>query len=69
MISEINILGVFVPPLLVFTLLSICVLAVLRKALAWSGAYRLFWHRPLVDAALLVIITACVTAYVPRYLS
>jgi hypothetical protein len=69
MISEMNILGVFVPPLLVFTLLSLCVLAVLRHLLQWLGAYRLLWHRALVDVALLVIIMAGVTAYLPRWLS
>ncbi len=69
MISEMNIFGVFVPPLLVFILISLCALAVLRRVLAWAGAYRLLWHRPLVDMSLLVIILALVTAYFPRWTS
>jgi hypothetical protein len=64
-----NIFGVFVPPLLVFILISLCVLAVLRHLLTWTGAYRLLWHRPLVDMSLLIIILALVTAYFPRWTS
>jgi hypothetical protein len=64
-----NLFGVFVPPLLVFTVLSLGILAVLRRLLSWCGAYRLVWHRPLVDVALLVIILAVVTAYLPGWIS
>jgi hypothetical protein len=68
MTTEMNIFGVFVQPLLVFLLVSLALLAVLRRLLNWTGAYRFVWHRSLFDVALLVIILAGVTDYLPRFL-
>jgi hypothetical protein len=68
MTTEMNIFGVFVQPLLVFLLVSLALLAVLRRLLNWIGAYRFVWHRSLFDVALLVIILAGVTDYLPRFL-
>jgi phage shock protein PspC (stress-responsive transcriptional regulator) len=67
MTSEMTLFGVFVQPLLVYFVLSLCLLAVLRRVLAGLGAYRFLWHKPLVDVALLVIILAGITEFWPRW--
>lgn len=69
MIGEFNLFGVFVPTFLVYAVLAYVVLALARPLLEWIGAYRLVWHQPLVDYALLVIIMAVVVAYLPGWIS
>ena len=69
MIGELNIFGVFVPVVLPYTLVSLCLLAVLRRVLEWCGVYRLLWHRPLVDFSFLVIILAAVSAFLPHWIA
>jgi hypothetical protein len=56
MTGEIDLGGVFVTPLLVWLVLTLPVVAVVRRLLRRLGVYRLVWHRPLFDAALLVIV-------------
>ena len=68
MIGEFDVYGVFVPALLVWGLTALALTGVLRFALARIGFYRLVWHRPLVDLALLTIILAAVAAYVPHWI-
>ncbi|HEX2941752.1 MAG TPA: DUF1656 domain-containing protein [Rhodopila sp.] len=34
--------------------------ALLRRALAWAGIYRLVWHRALFDLALYVLLLGAV---------
>jgi len=66
MIGEVNFQGVFVLRFLISLVLALAITFVLRRTLAWSGAYRLVWHRPLFDLALLVIVLgAVVWASVP----
>ena len=62
MIGELDIYGVFVPALLVLIGASLLISAVVRRALAVVGFYRLVWHRPLFDLALLVLIAGGVVA-------
>lgn len=69
MIGEFDIYGVFVPALLVWGLLALALTAVLRLVLRGIGFYRLVWHRPLVDLALLVIVLAAVTAFLPQWIA
>jgi len=66
MIGEIDIYGVFVPSLLVWVLASLPLTAVLRRLLRSFGLYRLVWHRPLFDFALLVIVVGAVVAVSKR---
>ncbi len=56
MIGEVNFDGVFVLRALVLLVFALAATAVLRRLLLWCGAYRLVWHRPLFDLALLVIV-------------
>lgn len=62
MIGEVNIYGVFVPPLLVWVGAALPLTAVLRRLLRIVGFYRFVWHRPLFDFALLVIVLGVVVA-------
>jgi hypothetical protein len=62
MIGEINVYGVFVPILLLCVGAALPLTAGLRLLLRWLGFYRLVWHRPLFDLALLVIVLGGVVA-------
>jgi Protein of unknown function (DUF1656) len=66
MIGEIDLFGVFLPPLLVWLGFSLVLSAGLRWALGRAGLYRYIWHRPLFDLALLVILTGAVSYAVTR---
>ncbi|HUN39439.1 MAG TPA: DUF1656 domain-containing protein [Acetobacteraceae bacterium] len=66
MIGEFNVYGVFVPPLLVWVGAALPLTAVVRRVLRWSGFYRLVWHRPLFDLALLVMVVGAVVAVATR---
>jgi hypothetical protein len=56
MIGEIDIYGVFVSPLLLWLVLALVASSVIRRLLVRAGFYRIVWHRPLFDLALLVIL-------------
>jgi hypothetical protein len=67
MIREVDIYGVFVSPLLLWVLLSLPVVALLRRGLARAGFYRLVWHRPLFDLALLIIVLGGMVAVTSQW--
>jgi hypothetical protein len=69
MISEIDVYGVFIPALLVWTLVALVLMGALRRVLARAGFYRLVWHRPLVDLSLLVIVLAAVAGILPSWIA
>jgi len=69
MIGEIDVYGVFIPPLLVWIGAALPLTAALRRLLRWSGFYRFVWHRPLFDFALLVIVLAAVVAVSTRWVA
>jgi len=60
MTGEIDLYGVFVPVLLADAALAFVLFSFLRLVLSVIGAYRLIWHRPLVDVSLFVIVLAAV---------
>lgn len=62
MIGESNIDGVFISAVLVSALIALGLSFVLRRLLAWVGAYRFVWHPALFDTALFVILWAAVVA-------
>lgn len=62
MTGEMDIYGVFVSPLLLWTLAALLVCALLRRGLEWTGFYRLVWHRPLFDLSLLIIVLGGIVA-------
>lgn len=61
MIGEIDLFGVFLPPLLVWLGLALLLSTALRAAFYRLGLYRYVWHRPLFDLALLIILTGAVS--------
>lgn len=67
MIGEIDVYGVFVPPLLLWVGAALPLTAVLRRVLRMAGFYRFVWHRPLFDFALLVIVLGAVVAVATRW--
>ena len=60
MIREIDIYGVFVPPMLLWVTVALPIAAVARRLLSHFGAYRFVWHRSLFDLSLLVIVLGVV---------
>ena len=62
MTGELDVYGVFVPSLLVWVVAALALTAGLRRMLRWFGFYRLVWHRPLFDLALLVIVLGAVVS-------
>jgi hypothetical protein len=68
-IGEIDLYGVFVPPLLIWLAAAFPLTAVLRRLLRWFGFYRLVWHRPLFDFAVLVIVLGAVVTASKRWVA
>jgi hypothetical protein len=58
MIKEVNLLGVYLPPMLAYLAVTAVLWLVLRHLLRRLGVYRWVWHRPLFDTALFVILLA-----------
>lgn len=69
MIGEFDLHGIFVPALLVWSVLALLANALLRRLLQHLGLYRLIWHRPLFDLALFVILLGLITALGNRILA
>jgi Protein of unknown function (DUF1656) len=67
MISEVNIYGMFVSPMLLWVGAALVTSALVRRVLGWLGFYRFVWHRPLFDLALLVILLGGVVAVQARW--
>ncbi len=56
MTGEFDIGGVFLSSVLVTALIALGLNFVLRRLLAWAGAYRFVWHPALLDTALFFIL-------------
>jgi hypothetical protein len=69
MSGEIDVYGVFIPTLLVWVGVTLPLTAGLRRMLRWFGLYRLVWHRPLFDLALLVMVLGAVVAASTRWVA
>lgn len=53
---EIDVFGIYIPPLLVCLVIAWLLTWLLSRLLIGLGFYRLVWHRPLFDVALYAII-------------
>jgi len=62
MISELNLYGMLVSPMLLWVTAAVLLSGLARRGLERIGFYRLVWHRPLFDLALLIIVLGCVVA-------
>jgi hypothetical protein len=58
MTRDLDLWGVFVPPMVLVALLALGVTLLLRFPLTWLGFYRLVWNRSLFDLALYFIVMA-----------
>jgi hypothetical protein len=56
MIAEVSIYGVYVPWLLLLSLLSLAATWGMGRMLAWLGFYRLVWHPALFNFAMFVTL-------------
>ena len=56
MIGEIDVYGLFLPPLLILAVIAWAVSAQLRRGLRAIGAYGWVWHAPLFDFAFYVLV-------------
>lgn len=66
MLNELDIYGVYLPGLLGAMLLTLALISVVRKILAWTGIYAIVWHRGLFDIALYVVLLGGVTTIYQR---
>jgi hypothetical protein len=60
MIGEIDVVGVFVPAILVLMLIAYLINLAVRTVLARIGLYRFIWHRSVFDLALYVLVLGLV---------
>ena len=69
MTGEIDVYGIFIPTLLVWVGATLPLTAGIRRMLRRFGFYRLVWHRPLFDFALLVMVLGIVFAIATRWVA
>jgi hypothetical protein len=56
MIKELDLFGVFVPPIFAYAVAAGLIWRILHDALTTLGAYRFVWHPPLFNLSLFVCI-------------
>lgn len=58
MLSEVNLAGVYVAPMMVYACVALPLFICVRRLLAAAGLLRAFWHLALFECALWLSITA-----------
>ena len=58
--GELDLFGIYVPPLMLLATLAWLIAAVLARLLNRAGFYRAVWHRPLFNVALYVLVLGAV---------
>jgi len=58
MLKELHILGIYLPPILLYLLLAALPWLLIRWLLTITRAYRLIWHPPLFNTALYILLLA-----------
>jgi hypothetical protein len=66
MIREMNLFGVYLPPMLAYAAGAAMIWLLVRRLLSSAGIYRFVWHPPLFNAALFVLILSVIVAIVFR---
>jgi hypothetical protein len=66
MIKELDLFGVFVPPMFAYAATAGLIWLVLRQGLRWAGAYRFVWHPALFNTALYVLVLSLCVTFVLR---
>jgi undecaprenyl pyrophosphate phosphatase UppP len=67
MIGEINIVGVFVPTVLVLMLVAYLIKRGVVALLALTGFYRFVWHRAAFDFCIYVFVLGAVVVLTKRF--
>jgi hypothetical protein len=62
--SEVQILGVYFPPLFVAIVAGLLCAMLITRLLTQSGLSRFFWHPPLANAALWLLATALIGGFI-----
>jgi len=62
--SEIQILGLYFPPLFVAIVAGLVCATLVARLLNQSGLSRFFWHPPLANAALWLLATALIGCFI-----
>jgi hypothetical protein len=62
--SEVQILGVYFPPLFVAILAGLLCAMAITRLLNQTGLSRFFWHPPLANAALWLLATALIGFFI-----
>ena len=62
--SEVHILGVYFPPMLIAIVVGLLCAMVLAKLLNLTGFSRFFWYPPLAYAALWLLATALIGLFI-----
>ena len=62
--SEVQILGVYFPPLFVAIVIGLLCAMVVAQLLNRTGLSRFFWHPPLANAALWLLATALIGYFI-----
>jgi len=68
MIGEFDLYGVFIPSLMVWSVVAVVLTTLIRGVLRVAGAYRLVWHPALFDLALFVIVLGGVITLAPSWM-
>lgn len=61
MIGEMSIGGVFIPSIVIFSIISFVLLYLIRRILAYYGLYQRIWHQALFNTALFIILLGSIT--------
>ncbi|GAA3679052.1 hypothetical protein GCM10022398_24080 [Acetobacter lovaniensis] len=64
MLTEFNLFGVFMAPIVVYALAALPLTMCIRFALWWSGLLGWFWHIALFEVSLYVCILCLLILYV-----
>ncbi|MFT8717775.1 DUF1656 domain-containing protein [Acetobacter sp.] len=64
MLTEFNLFGVFMAPIVVYALAALPITMFLRFLLWWSGLMRWFWHFALFEVALYTCVLCLLILYV-----
>jgi protein AaeX len=67
MIGEVSLYGLYVPPLLLLTLLALALSRALNRVLARLGFYRAVWHPALFDFSLFVIVLGSLSFFASKW--
>jgi hypothetical protein len=62
--SEVQIMGIYFPPLFVAIVAGLLCTIVITKLLNLTGLSRFFWHPPLANAALWLLATALIGRFI-----